>query len=89
MFDKIKRLGTDTAIYGISTIFGRFLSFLLLPLYTNVLFKSDYGIVANVYSYIAFLNVVYGLGMESAYFKYASTREHGNEREVFVADRRD
>jgi O-antigen/teichoic acid export membrane protein len=83
MFDKIKRLGTDTAIYGISTILGRFLSFLLLPLYTNVLLNSDYGIVANVYSYIAFLNVVYGLGMESAYFKYASTREYGGEKEVF------
>ncbi|MGD0339241.1 MAG: oligosaccharide flippase family protein [Bacteroidota bacterium] len=83
MFDKIKRLGAETAIYGISTILGRFLSFLLLPLYTNILPKSDYGVVANVYSYIAFLNVVYGLGMESAFFKYASTRELGDEKEVF------
>ena len=42
MFDKIKRLGTDTAIYGVSTILGRFLNFLLVPFYTNVLHPSDY-----------------------------------------------
>ncbi len=84
MFDKLKRLGTETAIYGISTIVGRFLTFLLVPFYTNVLpSTSDYGIVATVYAYIAFLNVIYGYGMESAYFRYASALEIGNAKQNF------
>ncbi len=83
MLDKIKSLGADTAIYGVSTIIGRFLSFLLVPFYTNVLSTSQYGIVATVYSYIAFMNIIYIYGMESAYFKYASTREIGNDKQIF------
>lgn len=83
MLDKIKRLGADTAIYGISTIIGRFLNFLLVPFYTNVLPAGDYGIVATVFAYIAFLNVLYGYGMESAYLKYASTLEIGDAKQNF------
>ncbi len=83
MFSQIKRLGADTAIYGISTIVGRFLTFLLVPFYTNVLTTSQYGIVANVYSYLAFLNVIYNYGMESAYFRYASPLEGGDPKEKF------
>ena len=83
MLAQIRRLGTDTAIYGISTVVGRFLSFLLVPFYTNVIRPGEYGIVANVYSIIAFLNVVWVYGMESAYFKYSSTGEIGSPRQNF------
>ena len=83
MLAQIRRLGTDTAIYGISTVVGRFLSFLLVPFYTNVIRPGEYGIVANVYSIIAFLNVVWVYGMESAYFKYSSTGEIGTPRQNF------
>jgi len=83
MLDKIKQLTTETAIYGISTILGRFLNFILVPLYTNVLKTSIYGIMTNIYAYIAFLNVIYVYGLESAYFKYASTLEVGNKKENF------
>lgn len=80
---RLKSLGSDTAVYGISTIVGRFLNFLLVPFYTNVLVPGEYGIVANVYSWIAFFNVIYGYGMESAYFAYATSKELGTERENF------
>lgn len=83
MLAQIRRLGTDTAIYGISTVVGRFLSFLLVPVYTNVLRPGENGIVANVYSIIAFLNIVWVYGMESAYFKYSSTGEIGTPRQNF------
>ena len=83
MFQQLKRLGADTAIYGLSTILGRFLNFLLVPFYTNVLIPGDYGIVAYVYSLIAFVNVLYTYGMESAYFKYASTLEIGTKKQNF------
>ena len=58
MREQIRSLGADTAIYGISTIVGRFLSFLLVFFYTNVLAPGDYGVVAYVYSLIAFLGIV-------------------------------
>lgn len=83
MFDKLKRLGTDTAIYGISTVVGRFLTFLLTPFYTNVLPPADLGIVATVYAYIAFLNIIYGYGMETAFMRYAASQELGDKKQAF------
>lgn len=84
LFAHIKRLGADTAIYGISTIVGRFLTFLLVPFYTNVLLPGEYGIVSYVYSLIAIVNVIYSYGMESSYFKYSSTLEIGTEKQNFT-----
>lgn len=81
---QIARLGTDTAIYGLSTIVGRFLTFLLTPVYANLLIPADLGVVATMYAYIAFLNVVYGYGMESAFFRYAAERGSWTPREVFT-----
>ncbi len=71
-------------MYGISTILGRFLTFVLTPIYTHALNPSDLGVVANVYAYIAFLNVVYGYGMEGAYMKYVSTLEIGDRKQIFT-----
>jgi O-antigen/teichoic acid export membrane protein len=83
MLKKLQRLASDTAIYGISTIVGRFLTFLLVPFYTNVLPPSDYGIIAYVFSLIAFINVIYSYGMESAFFRYASSLEIGTQKQNF------
>jgi O-antigen/teichoic acid export membrane protein len=83
VLDKIKRLGTDTAVYGVSTVLGRFLTFFLTPFYTHILRPEDMGIVATMYAYIAFLNVVYGYGMESAFMKYVSTLEVGDRKQNF------
>jgi O-antigen/teichoic acid export membrane protein len=80
---KIKQLTSETAIYGISTILGRFLNFILVPLYTNVLKTETYGISTNLFAYMAIFNVIYSFGLEAAYFKYASTKELGNTRENF------
>lgn len=84
MREQIARLGADTAVYGLSTILGRFLTFLLTPVYANLLVPADLGVVATLYAYIAFLNVVYGYGMESAYFRFAAERETWSAREVFT-----
>ena len=74
MFDKIKQLTKDTAIYGVSTIVGRFLTFLLVPFYTNIFPPDEYGIVANLYIFIAILNIIYIFGMDAAYLKFASNK---------------
>lgn len=83
MFNKIKSLGTDTAIYGVSTVVGRLLTFLLTPFYTNILPPADLGIVATVYAYIAFLNILYGYGMETAFMRYVASLEIGTKKQVF------
>lgn len=83
MLGQIRRLGTETAIYGVSTVVGRFLTFLLTPLFANILVPGDLGVVATLYAYIAFLNVLYHYGMDVAYMKYVSTLELGNRRKTF------
>ncbi len=83
MIEKLKQLSKDTAIYGISTIFGRFLSFMLVPFYTNVFIPSDYGIIANVYIFVAIFNVVYLYGMDSAYMKYSTLSESSDKKDNF------
>ena len=55
MFDKLKQLSKDTAIYGISTMVGRFLNFLLVPFYTNIFAPSEYGIIQIFFAYIAII----------------------------------
>lgn len=72
MRDKIRELTKDTAIYGVSTIVGRFLGFLLVPIYTHFISTAEMGVQANIYTYIAFLNIVYIYGMEAAFMKYSS-----------------
>jgi len=85
MLQQIKRLGSETAIYGIGTIAGRFLNFILVPFYTNVLLPAEYGIVAYLYSLIAFTNILYWYGMEAAYFKFATDTGAGGQAGVKAA----
>ena len=83
MIKKIKELGKDTAIYGISTIVGRFLGFLLVPFYTHFISPSDMGIYTNIYAYLAFLNIIYIYGMDIAFMKYTSLAEPGEKKQTF------
>ena len=68
----LKKLASQSATYGLSTIVGRFLNYLLVPLYTNVFTTGEYGIVTELYSYVAFLAVLFTYGMETAFFRFAS-----------------
>jgi O-antigen/teichoic acid export membrane protein len=83
MFDKLKELTKDTAIYGISTMVGRFLNFILVPLYTNIFVPADYGIIQLIYAYIAILNIVFIYGLDSAYLKFASFKDIGDDKDNF------
>ncbi len=83
MFDKLKQLTKDTAIYGVSTIVGRFLGFLLVPLYTNVFTTSDFGVYSNLYIFMAVFNVVLLYGMDSAFLKFAAMPVMGDEKDNF------
>jgi O-antigen/teichoic acid export membrane protein len=83
MRDKIRELTRDTAIYGISTIVGRFLNFLLVPFYTHFISTAAMGVYTNIYAYIAFLNIVYVYGMDAAFMKYSSLAEPGDKKRTF------
>ncbi len=69
---RIKKLASETAVYGISSVVGRMVGFALFPLYSHVFPPDEYGIVSIVFAAFIFLNVVYQYGMESAFLKYAS-----------------
>jgi O-antigen/teichoic acid export membrane protein len=84
MRKELASLTKETLIYGTSTVISRFLNFLLVPFYVNVLHSTaEYGIASSLYAWIAFLNVIFPLGLEGAYFRYASRAEHekGNDEE--------
>jgi O-antigen/teichoic acid export membrane protein len=83
MFDKLKELTKDTAIYGVSTMVGRFLNFILVPLYTNIFLPAEYGIIQLIYAYMAILNIVFIYGLDSAYLKFAAFKDIGDEKDNF------
>ena len=66
----IRQLASQTAIYGLSSIVGRFLNYLLVPLYTRVFLQAEFGIYTQLYAYIAFAFVLFTYGMETAYFRF-------------------
>ena len=74
----LKSLAKDTAIYGLSSIVGRFLNYLLVPLYTRYMPKEtgDYGISTNVYAYTALILVILTFGMETTLFRFANDERH-------------
>ena len=77
----IKKLAEQTAIYGLSSVVGRLLNYLLVPLYTRYFTPEAYGVVTELYAYVAFLVVVLTYGIETAFFRY-SQKTH-NKRIVY------
>lgn len=80
----MKNLAKDTAIYGLSSIIGKFLNYLLVPLYTYALQRTaDYGIVTNLYAWTALLLVILTYGMETGFFRFAN-REGYDSKQVYL-----
>lgn len=71
MSGDLRSLGRETLVYGLSTVVARLLNFLLLPFYTYHLRPSEYGVVAMVFSCIAFLNILYARGMDLSFMRHA------------------
>ena len=80
----LKSLAKDTAIYGLSSIVGRFLNYLLVPLYTAKISAESggYGVISNVYAYTALLLVILTYGMETTFFRFAN-KEGENPLQVY------
>lgn len=66
----LKKLAGQTAIYGLSSIVGRLLNWLLVPIHTRIFMREEYGIVTDLYAYVGFLLIFYTYGMETAFFRF-------------------
>ncbi len=72
----LRKLAGQTAIYGLSSIVGRFLNYLLVPLHTVVFLPQQYGVITEMYAYVAFLIILLTYGMETAFFRFSTDKEH-------------
>lgn len=81
----IRQLASQTAIYGLSSIIGRFLNYLLVPLHTSaaVFSTQQYGIITEMYAYVAFLVVMLTYGMETAFFRFHN-KDNFNKNKVYA-----
>ena len=78
----IKSLVKDTAVYGLSSIIGRFLNWCLVPLYVYLFPAEEYGIVSYLYSFTAVALVILNYGMETGFFRFAN--KHDNPEKVYT-----
>ena len=81
MLQPLKKIASQTAVYGISSIIGRFINYLLFPLHVSIFTRAEYGAVTELYSIVTLLAVLLTYGMETAYFKFSS--EEGKRNSVF------
>lgn len=79
---KLKSLAGETVLYGLGSIVPRFLNFLLVSLHTDVFNLAQYGVITQLFAYVAVLNVIYTFGMETAYFRFANKKD-ADESKVF------
>ena len=77
----LKKLAEQTVIYGLSSVVGRLLNYLLVPLYTRYFLPEEYGVVTELYAYVAFLVVILTYGIETAFFRYS--QKTPNKRIVY------
>jgi O-antigen/teichoic acid export membrane protein len=75
----VKKLAGDTAVYGMSSIVGRFLNWWLVPYYSRIFLPEEYGVVTNLYSYVAILLVLLTYGMETGFFRFAGQNQNNDK----------
>lgn len=79
----VKSLAKDTAIYGLSSIIGRFLNWCLVPLYTAMFTTGEYGVVTYIYAIVALALIILTYGMETGFFRFANHDRYDNPMEVY------
>ena len=76
----IRQLISQTAIYGLSSILGRFLNYLLVPLYTYTFSAIEYGVVSEFYAYAGFFAVLLIFGLETGYFRFRQNPQYSSDK---------
>lgn len=77
----LKKLASDTAVYGVSSLLGRLLNYLLVPFHTSIFDADKYGVVSVFYANAALLNVLYTFGIETAFFRFST--KNPDKQEVY------
>lgn len=85
----LKKLAGETLLYGLSSILGRFINWMMVPLYTSIFQepnypKAEYGIQTQIMAYVAVVMVLLTCGMETSYFRFASDAQY-RKKEVFAS----
>ncbi len=75
MSSQLKKLAGQTAVYGLSSIVGRLLNYLLVPIYTRIFAPEVYGVVTELYAYVTFLLILLTYGMETGFFRFAQDKK--------------
>lgn len=84
MLDKLKQLTRDTAIYGISTMVGRLLNFILVPFFTNIFNPGEFNVQSQIYVFMSIMNIIFVYGMDTSYLKFASTAPPEEKKKNFT-----
>ena len=78
-----KQLAGQTAIYGLSSIVGRLLNYLLVPIYTRVFMPAEYGVVTQIFSYLAVFNILFTYGLETSFFRFFQS--HKGDKNIYAS----
>jgi O-antigen/teichoic acid export membrane protein len=81
---KLKRLAGETVLYGLGSIVPRAINFFLILPQTSVFDPAEYGVITDLYAWVAFLNVLFTFGLETAYFRFA-TKDGADQKKIFNA----
>jgi O-antigen/teichoic acid export membrane protein len=81
----IKKLASQTAIYGLSSIVGRFLNYLLVPFLTNQFAPEQYGVISEFYAYAGFFSVLLLLGFDTGYFRFRAKEKADRDKAFSTA----
>ncbi|MFI5220190.1 MAG: oligosaccharide flippase family protein [Bacteroidia bacterium] len=71
----IKKLAGQTAIYGLSSIIGRLLNYLLVPFYTRIFSTQEYGVVSELFAYVSFIMILFTYGLETSFFHFSEKED--------------
>jgi O-antigen/teichoic acid export membrane protein len=81
----MKKLAKETAVYGMSSIIGRVLNWLLVPMYTRVLDGTgEFGVYTNLYAWVALLLIILTYGMETGFFRFINKKEEREPMRVYA-----
>ncbi len=85
VFKSIKKLLQHSAVYGVGHIVTRSINFLLLPLYTNVFPRQEFGVVGILFTYIAIMTIIYTYGLDSAFFRFYILEDKNSDRRLIFS----
>lgn len=81
MISPLRQLARQTVVYGAGNVLTRFVTFLLLPLFTNVLSPGEYGLATLLYVFLGFMNIIYHYGLDAAFMRYYHQAEGSHHRQ--------